>query len=158
MDFFDNLKDKVTDLAQSGVAKSRQLAEIAKLKTANLGEEDAIKKAYIEIGKLYYAERGMAPDAAYAALCEKITAAKINIEENKNRITELKGDVDLPEEADVEEIPVEIPVTTEEPEEPVVPEEEPVVPEEPVAPEVPVAPEAPKAPEVPVEPLHQDDL
>lgn len=131
MDFFDNLKDKAIDLAQSGVAKSRQLAEIAKLKTANMGEEDTIKKAYIEIGKLYYAERGMAPDGAYAALCEKITAAKINIEENKNRIIELKGGDELPE--DVEngtEEDITIPVAEE--------------------------PEAPAAPEAPVEPLHQD--
>ena len=75
--FLDNLKDKAVDLAQTGVAMSKQVAEIAKLKTANLAEEDAIKKAYIEIGKLYYAERGMAPEAAYAALCEKITTAKV---------------------------------------------------------------------------------
>ena len=95
MAFFDNLdslKDRAMDLAQTGVAKSKQLAEIAKLKTANLGEEDAIKKAYIEIGKLYYAERGMAPEAAYEALCQKITAAKVNIEENKSRIEEIKAD------------------------------------------------------------------
>ena len=37
---FDDLREKVTDLAHSGVAKSKQLAEIAKLKTSNMGEED----------------------------------------------------------------------------------------------------------------------
>ena len=100
MGFFDKLnlddiKEKVTDLAQSGVAKSKQLAEIAKLKTNNMGEEDAIKKAYVEIGKLYYAERGMAPEGAYVALCEKITAAKTNIETNNARIAELKEKEDL---------------------------------------------------------------
>ena len=47
---FDDLREKVTDLAQSGVAKSKQLAEIAKLKTSNMGEEDTIKKAYLELG------------------------------------------------------------------------------------------------------------
>ena len=57
---FDDLREKVTDLAQSGVAKSKQLAEIAKLKTSNMGEEDTIKKAYLELGRLYYAERGAA--------------------------------------------------------------------------------------------------
>lgn len=87
---FDSIKDKAKDLAQSGVAKSKQIGEIAKLNLANVSEEDAIKKAYIEIGKLYYAERGMAPEAAYAALCEKITASKVNIEENRSRIEELK--------------------------------------------------------------------
>lgn len=89
---FDSLKDKAGDLAQTGVSKAKQIGEIAKLNLANVGEEDTIRKAYIEIGKLYYAERGMAPEAAYTALCEKITAAKVNIEENRNRIEELKAE------------------------------------------------------------------
>lgn len=98
---FEALKDKAKDLAQTGVNKSKQLGEIAKLNLANVGEEDAIRKAYIEIGKLYYAERGMAPEPAYAALCEKITASKVAIEENKNRVEELKaedttGEFDVP--------------------------------------------------------------
>ena len=95
MAFFDELRDKAMDLGRAGVAKSRQLAEIAKLNLANSAEEDAIKKAYIEIGKLYYAERGMAPEAAYVALCEKITASKVTIEENKSRIAELKAEGNL---------------------------------------------------------------
>ncbi len=98
---FETIKDKAKDLAQTGVSKSKQLGEIAKLNLANVGEEDAIKKAYIEIGKLYYAERGMAPEAAYTALCEKITAAKVNIEENKNRIEEIKAEGNIVD-ADVE--------------------------------------------------------
>ena len=89
-EIFDALKDKAADLAQAGVAQSKRLAEIARLKVANMGEEDAIKKAYIEIGKLYYAEKGAAPDAAYVAACEKITAAKAAIETNNDRIAELK--------------------------------------------------------------------
>ncbi|SBW06927.1 conserved hypothetical protein [uncultured Eubacteriales bacterium] len=98
MAFFDELKDRAMDLGRAGVAKSRQLAEIAKLNLANTAEEDAIKKAYIEIGKLYYAERGMAPEAAYTALCEKITASKVTIEENKTRISELKEEGGLKED------------------------------------------------------------
>lgn len=94
MGFFDTLKEKATDLAQAGVAQSKRVAEIAKLKTANLGEEDNIKKAYVEIGKLYYAEKGLAPEGAYAAACEKITAAKAAIEANNDRIAELKLDND----------------------------------------------------------------
>ena len=53
-DKLDSLKDKAVDLAQSGAAKSKELAEIGKLKLNNAAEEDAIKKAYIEIGKPYY--------------------------------------------------------------------------------------------------------
>ncbi len=113
--FLDNLKDKAIDLAQTGVAMSKQVAEFAMLKAANLAEEDAIKKAYIEIGKLYYAERGMAPEAAYAALCEKITTSKVTIEENKARIEELKAvdekiqelELELTMDGEISEIPVE---------------------------------------------------
>ncbi|WP_130870980.1 serine proteinase [Intestinimonas massiliensis (ex Afouda et al. 2020)] len=90
MAFFDELKDRAIDLGRAGVAKSKQLAEITRLSLNNASEEDAIRKAYIEIGKLYYAERGMAAEPAYVALCERITSAKINIEENKNRIAAIK--------------------------------------------------------------------
>ena len=102
MAFFEDLKGKATDLVQSGVAKSMQLAEIAKLKTANMGEEDTIKKAYIELGKLYYAERGAVAGGAYAAACERITAAKAAIETNNDRITQLKATAGEPEDASVE--------------------------------------------------------
>jgi len=118
MDFkstFENLKGRATDLAQAGVAQSKRLAEIAKLKTANMAEEDAIKKAYLEIGKLYYAEQGAAPDGAYAAACERITASKALIETNNERIAELKQsgetepevEAEVVAEAEVEAAPAE---------------------------------------------------
>ena len=119
MAFFDELKDRAMDLGRAGVAKSKQLAEITRLSLNNASEEDAIRKAYIEIGKLYYAERGMAAEPAYVALCERITAAKINIEENKNRIAAIKQEGNI---SDVEaavyvetNVPPEEPVTDEEP-------------------------------------------
>lgn len=110
MAFFDDLKGKVADLAQAGVAKSKQLAEIAKLKAANMAEQDAIKKAYLEIGKLYYAEKGATPDGGYAAACEKIAVAKANIAANNAKIDDLKdGDEEVAAAAAdaviVEEIP-----------------------------------------------------
>ena len=110
---FETLKDRATDLAQAGVAQSKRLAEIAKLKAANMAEEDAIKKAYIEIGKLYYAENG-------AAACERITASKALIETNQERIAELKQPGDPEVEAAAEEIetndePVETSESFEEP-------------------------------------------
>ncbi len=91
MDFINDLQERATDLAQSVVATSKRLAEIAKLKASNMAEEDTIKKAYVELGKLYYAEHGTTPDGAYAAACEKITAARAAIETNNDRIAELKA-------------------------------------------------------------------
>ena len=125
MTSFDELKAKALDLAQAGAAKAKELTDIAKLNIANSAEEDAIRKAYIDLGKLYYAERGMAPEGAYMALCEKITASKQTIDENKAKIAEMKAagsidDDDIPPcdcgcGCDVEtEVPHEDPVTTDE--------------------------------------------
>lgn len=98
MGLFDALKDKASNAAQVGVAKSKKLAEIARLKATNLSEEDNIKKAYIEIGKLYYAEHSSSPDGAYVSAFEKIAASKAVIETNNERIAELnRGDAPVEE-------------------------------------------------------------
>lgn len=119
---FENIMGRVTDLAQAGAAKAKEMAEIAKLKVNNATEEDTIRKAYIEIGKLYYAERGMAPEAPYAALCEKINASKEKIEYNKQKIADIKAANNLSDEEVSEENVVAEEVVAEEssvPEEPV---------------------------------------
>lgn len=133
MDFINDLQERATDLAQSVVATSKRLAEIAKLKASNMAEEDTIKKAYVELGKLYYAEHGATPDGAYAAACEKITAARAAIETNNDRIAELKATA----EAEGEIIDV-TPEAAQEPESNVT--EADIVPEEPAA-EAPAADE-----------------
>ncbi len=133
MDFINDLQERATDLAQSVVATSKRLAEIAKLKASNMAEEDTIKKAYVELGKLYYAEHGATPDGAYAAACEKITAARAAIETNNDRIAELKATA----EAEGEIIDV-TPEAAQEPESDVT--EVDIVPEEPAA-EAPAADE-----------------
>ena len=120
-EILDALKDKAADLAQAGVAQSKRLAEIAKLKVSNMGEEDTIKRAYIEIGKLYYAEKGAAPDGAYVAACERITAARAAIETNNDRIAELKraggeeAEVETAEPETAADAPEEVEAEGEEP-------------------------------------------
>lgn len=119
---FDNLKESVKDLAQTGVArakeftdvaidKGKKLTEISKLKVQNASEQDAIKKAYVELGKLYYAERGAAPEPAYAALCEKIANSQAKIEYNNERIADMKaaGVPDIDEDIqDIEDIELDV--------------------------------------------------
>lgn len=131
---FEDIMNRVTDLAQAGAAKAREIAEIGKLKVNNAAEEDAIRKAYIELGKLYYAERALSPEAPYAALCAKVTASKEKIEYNNQKIADIKAANDIKDE-EVEEVVTEAPV---EPEAPEAPAEA-----EPAAPETPAEPEAP---------------
>lgn len=116
----ENLSEKLSELAQTGVAKTKELldagmaktkelTEIGRLKVDNASEQEAIKKAYLEIGKLYFAERGMDPEAPYSALCEKIAASKAKIDYNQERIADLKAagaPADV-EDAGVEDVEVE---------------------------------------------------
>lgn len=117
---FEALKGKAKDLAQTGVAKAKELTdtgvgkakeltEIGKLKVQNVNEQDVIRKAYIELGKLYYAERGSAPEAGYAEQCLKISDARAKIDYNNQRIADIKAAGNLSDEdvADVEPAPEE---------------------------------------------------
>ena len=110
---YENLKDKAVVLAQSGVtkakeltdtgitkakelanagaAKARELSEIGKLKVRNSTEQEAIRKAYSDLGKLYYAEHGSEPDAAYVELCQRITDSLARISYNNERIADIKA-------------------------------------------------------------------
>ena len=104
---------KAKELATAGVAKAKEISEIGKLKVQNSTEQEAIRKAYSDLGKLYYAERGSAPEAAYADLCQSITDALARISYNNERIADIKAagqtsdgeadEVEEPVDAEVEE-------------------------------------------------------
>ena len=94
MAFFEEFKARAAELAQAGVSKSKVLAEIAKLKAANLTEKETIHKAYLEMGRIYYAEKGSTPDAAYAASCARVRSAMANIKANNAKIADLKEGAD----------------------------------------------------------------
>lgn len=104
---------KAKELIDAGVAKTKELTEIGKLKVENASEQEAIKKAYLEIGKLYFAERGMAPEAPYTALCEKVAASKAKIAYNEERIADIKAASSITE-ADEPEAEVEVEIEVEE--------------------------------------------
>lgn len=106
---FDAIMNRIGAMAQSGVAKAKDLAEIAKLKVNNAAEQDAIRKAYIEIGKLYFAQHGADPDPAFAALCAQITEHKEKIAYNDERITDIKLSGDIAD-ADIEAMATQIPL------------------------------------------------
>ena len=82
---------KAKELADAGVAKVKEASEIGKLKVQNSTEQEAIRKAYFDLGKLYYAEHGSAPEAAYAELCQSITDSLARISYNNERIADIKA-------------------------------------------------------------------
>ncbi len=102
---------KAKELADTGAAKAKEIAEIGKLKVNNSAEQEAIRKAYSELGKLYYAERGSAPEAAYADACQRITDAMARISYNNERIADIKAAGQITDEeidaVETEEVPGE---------------------------------------------------
>lgn len=119
-DYFETIKDMAVEGAQTAVRKTKQIASIAKANLAIRAEEDKIKKAQIELGKLYYKDYivGEDPDPAeYNPWCEKISESKIAIEDLKIAIDDLRSSgAEEPEEDDfVVEVTEDDLVTPEEP-------------------------------------------
>ena len=93
-EYFETIKDMAVEGAQTAVKKTKQMAAIAKANLAIRTEEDKIKKAQIELGKLYYKDYivGEDPDPAeYNPWCEKISESKIAIEDLKIAIEDLRN-------------------------------------------------------------------
>ena len=87
---FEAIKAKAKELTNTGVAKAKELSEIGRLKVQNVSEQDEIRRAYVEIGKLYCERYGDAPEEGFAELCKKVEDSKAKIAYNNERISDLK--------------------------------------------------------------------
>lgn len=93
----DALRDYASGAAQVAAKKSRQVATITKAKLDILAEEDKIKKAQTELGKVYYKDFVLEeePDEAeYLPWCDQIT-------ESLKLIENLKAEIELAKEDDI---------------------------------------------------------
>ena len=134
---FEAARNFAVGAAQTAAQKAKVLAAIAKTNVSIYAEEDKIKKAQLQLGKLYYRDYAVGEEmdsAEYLPWCQKIDESKKLIEELKDYIDSLKqgeafeeGFVDITEpEAETEA--------------------EPEAAAEEAAPEAPAAEEAPEAP------------
>lgn len=83
---FEAAKNMAVEAAQTAAAKAKELAAIAKANISIYAEEDKVKKAEIELGKLYYRDYAVGEEldtAEYLPWCQKI-------DESKKAIAELK--------------------------------------------------------------------
>lgn len=90
---FDNIKEKAVDVAQTAAQKTKDLASIAKAKLNIASEEDKIRKAQTELGKLYYRDYVLGEEmdsAEYLPWCDKITESRAIIEDLKDMVEDLK--------------------------------------------------------------------
>jgi len=77
----NTITEKAKDLAESGTvreiydkgaSKAKSLGNIAKLTLEYNGAGEDLRKAYMEIGRLYYEENCNAPQGFFAPLFEKV--------------------------------------------------------------------------------------
>ena len=110
MAFFDSiesLREKASEAAQAAAKKTKKLAEIAKANVSIYAEEDKIKKAEAELGKLYYRDYAVGEEmdtAEYLPWCQKIDESKQTIADLRDYIEELKMEQVEMEVEDVAEV------------------------------------------------------
>jgi len=112
---FGAIKEKVGTVAQAGVAQTKKVVTIAKLKADNMAQQDAVRKAYFAIGKLYYAKSKGAPDEEFAELFAKADAALAAIAANNAALEEMKAteEVVIDVEMQAGEMPEDVEPTVE---------------------------------------------
>ena len=158
MAFSDNIetiRGFAANAAQTAASTTKKLAFIAKSNINILAEEEKVKKAQLELGKVYYKNFISGEDTDLAEclpLCEKITASLKIIEDLKAQIEQARNGA--AEEAEADDFSVEEVVETVK--EVVEEAAEEAAPEAPVIPEIVVvddeAPaDEPEAPEAPAE-------
>lgn len=97
--------DAGKDLAENVADKAKAGTRIAKLSVEIATEKENMKKAYLEIGKLYYDTHKDDPEGFFIQLCDEITLAQKNIDEKEAEIEELKaGDDEDAIEVEFEEV------------------------------------------------------
>ncbi len=92
---FDSLYEKATEAAQYAAKKTKKLAEIAKANLSIYAEEDKIKKAQLELGKLYYRDYVLGEEqdeAEYLPWCKRIDESKQTIADMRDYLDELKAE------------------------------------------------------------------
>lgn len=90
---FESFKGMAANAANVAKKKAVVLAGIAKANVSIYAEEDKVRKAEAELGKLYYNDyvSGNSPDLeAYRPICERITDSKSVIADLKETIANLR--------------------------------------------------------------------
>lgn len=97
---FESVKNFAMGAAQTATQKAKVLAAVAKANVSIYAEEDKIRKAEAQLGKLYYRDYAVGEEmdtAEYLPWCQKIDESKKLIAELKDYIDELKTSEDAPE-------------------------------------------------------------
>lgn len=141
---FEAAKNMAKEAAQTAASKAKELAAIAKANISIYAEEDKVKKAEIELGKLYYRDYAVGEEmdnAEYLPWCQKIDESKKIIAELKDYIASLRTEEEAEAEAPAD-ASFDI-IVADEPEAPAAEEAPAAAEDAPAEPEAPAAVDAP---------------
>lgn len=92
MALFEEITATAFSAVKTGARKARNTGKIAALKFNSFTAKEDINKLYAKIGELYYKKHGLAPEAGFEKLCDKVTELQTLINDNDSVITEIKID------------------------------------------------------------------
>lgn len=91
MSFLNNLGQKLSDVSQTTIKKTKDLADTAKLNLNISEEERKIETAYEQIGKWYVGKHREDADEEVKTWMDAIAASEAKIKECRENIHQMKG-------------------------------------------------------------------
>lgn len=97
MSFFDNLGQKLNDVGQTTIKKTKDLADTAKMNLEISEEERKISNAHEQIGKWYAAKYRMQADPEIQNWMDAIFASEAKIKACRDNLGQIKGETTCPQ-------------------------------------------------------------
>lgn len=98
-----NIADKAKDFAENsnvrgiyehGAERAKAYGAIAKLTLENSGDMEELRRAYTEIGKLYFEQARENPEGFFAPLFAQVEEINARIHANEDAIADLKAQIE----------------------------------------------------------------
>lgn len=106
-----NLAGKVKDVAESntvrglyehGAERAKSYGAMAKLSLEISGDMEELKRAYTEIGKLYFEQARENPEGFFAPLFAQVEEINARIHANEEAISDIKAQIEAENAADID--------------------------------------------------------
>ena len=106
-----NLAGKAKDFAESstvrgiyehGAERAKSYGAIAKLTLEISGDTEELKRAYTEIGKLYFEQARENPEGFFAPLFAQVEEINARIHANEDAIADIKAQIEAENAADID--------------------------------------------------------
>ena len=96
MSVFEDFGKKISSASQEAIAKTKDFADVAKLKSSVSDEEHKINAAFTEMGKMYFETHSDDFEECFGTYFTSIWESQERIKEYEKQIVDIKGVVNCP--------------------------------------------------------------